>query len=362
MIHEDILKDIKAGGLYTKYLIGELRADFLDSDDGDDIITSNRQGLNEDDPRYILFRDWVAESVMKPIGNRWRDWRRDQATAKAKENPVVKKWFSTLGKTDRQFAKKLFGKIGSFPLEDEEARKELYRHTILAFERLKFRDLLGGIDSLGDELNLEGFGALFDSIDELEAAQYHRIASGRMEVIKAFQTKLDVNEKEQVIQKYLFEHLWLLHPAWERATTDQVMEKNVQKALNVAVDSLSDEEKKARLDIAFRSAPGHHVVIELKRYEARVHHSVLYTQLSKYHSAITKALAKFDDKRTFEIIAVLGHLPHGGDMDKVKKAFQAYDARWVTYDNLISEALASYDDYLKADKAVSDLAAMLEDL
>jgi hypothetical protein len=37
LVQEDILKDAKAGGLYTKYLIGELRADFLDLDELDDI-------------------------------------------------------------------------------------------------------------------------------------------------------------------------------------------------------------------------------------------------------------------------------------------------------------------------------------
>ena len=40
---EDILDEFIEGGMYTKYIFGELQADFLDSDDEEDIATSSRQ-------------------------------------------------------------------------------------------------------------------------------------------------------------------------------------------------------------------------------------------------------------------------------------------------------------------------------
>ena len=49
---ENILDTFREGGLYTKYLIGEIRADFLDSSDKEDISLANRQGYIEDDPRF----------------------------------------------------------------------------------------------------------------------------------------------------------------------------------------------------------------------------------------------------------------------------------------------------------------------
>jgi hypothetical protein len=53
-------------------------------------------------------------------------------------------------------------------------------------------------------------------VDDLEAAEYHRIAQGRLEIIKRFEDLLDDDEKERIIQEHLFEHLWLLDPSWER--------------------------------------------------------------------------------------------------------------------------------------------------
>ena len=54
LVHEDIFKDMKEGGVWTKYIIGEIDANFMDDSKEEDIITSARQSLKEDDQRYKL--------------------------------------------------------------------------------------------------------------------------------------------------------------------------------------------------------------------------------------------------------------------------------------------------------------------
>ena len=53
LFHENILDKLNDGRLYTKYLTGQIEADFLDADDEPDIATSDRQRVQEDDPRYV---------------------------------------------------------------------------------------------------------------------------------------------------------------------------------------------------------------------------------------------------------------------------------------------------------------------
>jgi len=53
LAQEDILKDFTEGGLFSKYLIGEIHADFLDITSKEDIATSSRQEVKKDDERYI---------------------------------------------------------------------------------------------------------------------------------------------------------------------------------------------------------------------------------------------------------------------------------------------------------------------
>ena len=65
---EDILDSFREGGLYTKYIIGELEADFLDLTDAEDIATSSRQDFIQSDERFVQLRGFV-ERELKYLAN-----------------------------------------------------------------------------------------------------------------------------------------------------------------------------------------------------------------------------------------------------------------------------------------------------
>ena len=365
LLQEDILAQAGAGGLYTKYLSGELQADFVDLDDQADIVTSDRQRLKEDDPRVALLLSWFRTSVLREVENSWRDWRRESALDRAQEIPAIKEWFESLGRDDKRFAKQLFGKIGGLALEDEAARRELYRHAILAFEKLRFRNALSRIDELPDQPDFGVLEAVFDGIDELEQAEYHQIARARLEVIRKFVGIVE-SEREKVIQRYLFEHLWLLHPSWERASTNMRVEEAVTREFDRIDAGLSEDEKRGRIDIRYRTAAGKHLIIELKKYDVIVNVFELAEQLSKYRSALDKCLTERfpDEPRNIEVIAVLGRPPSGpgATPEVVEEVLGAINARFITYDTLIAEALQSYEEYLEADRRVGRISAILDRL
>ena len=70
LAQEDILEEFSEGGLYSKYIIGEIHADFLDQDDEDDIATTSRQRIVEEDARYQALKDKLL-SELKVIQNVW---------------------------------------------------------------------------------------------------------------------------------------------------------------------------------------------------------------------------------------------------------------------------------------------------
>jgi hypothetical protein len=364
LIQEDLLEQVRAGGLYTKYLLGELRADFLDEDAAPDITTSDRQRLKEDDPRYQSVREWFRTTVLREVENHWRDWRSEAALAKAVgENEALREWYDILGADNKRAAKDLFGKIGTVLRERQDERRELYKYTVLAFEKLRFREELHRIEALPDDADASVFAAVFSGIDELEAAEYHQIAKGRLEVIEAFR-KIVPAERERVIQTHLFEHLWLLHPSWERASTDMRIEEAVTTEFERVTASLSDDERAGRIDIRYRTAAGKHIIIELKKYDVTVNVFDLAKQMNKYRSALLKCLRERfpDETRQIEVIAVLGRPPSVGEMneDERDKALQAVNGRFITYDTLIQEALESYRDYLEANTRLSRISGILE--
>ena len=364
LVHEDVLPHLKEGGLFTKYIMGELHADFLDADDLDDIATSDRQHLKEGDERYVALMK-VVKAAVTAVGSAWLRRRRKDATDKACRYESIKTWYSSLGPDARAAAEKLFEKIGTLSVDDESERKELYKHGIIAFERLRMRELLSAVDALPDT-EIEALLPLFGQLDDIEAAEYAEITRGRIEIIRKLDGLIDADAKERVIQEFLFDHLWLLSPSWERPTKNPVMEKRVEKALELVSDKLTDEEKLKRLDIAYRTAPKAHIIIELKRYSAAFTSSELQAQLKGYKYAVHGVLDEHfpGEEHTVEVVAIVGKRPADavGHWEDFTRELAIVNARVITYDELIEQALADYTDYLEADKKVGRIVDVLTKL
>lgn len=364
LVHEDVLAHVKQGGLFTKYIMGELHADFLDADDLDDIATSDRQHLREADERYIALMK-VVKSAVTSVGTAWLRRRRKDATEKACRYESIKTWYTSLGPDTRTAAESLFEKIGTLSVDTESERKELYKHGILAFERLRMRELLSAVEAL-PETDLEKMLPLFGQLDDIEAAEYAEITRGRIEIIRKLEGLVDDDAKERVIQEFLFEHLWLLSASWERPTKNPVMEKRVEKALDLVSDKLTPEEKLKRLDIAYRTAPKAHIIIELKRYSASFTASELQAQLKNYKYAVHGVLDEHfpGEEHTVEVVAIVGTRPADavGHWEDFTRELAVVNARVITYDELIERALADYTDYLEADKKVGRIVDVLATL
>ena len=77
LAQEDILEEFGEGGLYTKYMFGEIHADFLDLDNQEDIATTSRQRLIEEDPRYQALKAKLL-TELKHIQAKWTELRNRQ--------------------------------------------------------------------------------------------------------------------------------------------------------------------------------------------------------------------------------------------------------------------------------------------
>ncbi|MFX6044748.1 hypothetical protein ABTE88_19920, partial [Acinetobacter baumannii] len=69
---------------------------FLDADDAPDIATSDRQRVQEDDPRYGQLIAFL-KSRLTQVEKRWTEWRKKHEVEKAKEtSPALAEWLDTL--------------------------------------------------------------------------------------------------------------------------------------------------------------------------------------------------------------------------------------------------------------------------
>ena len=366
LAQEDILEEFGEGGLYTKYLLGEIHADFLDLDEEDDIATTSRQRLIEEDPRYEALKKKLR-SELKYIQSRWTDLRNEQGAEEALEFPQIKEWFGWLDADQKKSAERLFGRINQLPMDDPDQKRQLFVSGVLAFESLKLRNMLHRLDEVSVD-NLEALNQVFIQLDDLEASAYYQVAKDRLGVIRKLTDLVDENAKERVLQKHLYKHLWLLDPSWERATHTERMERRIYNALRGVYNSLTVEQKNARLDIYYSTTGNRHVIIELKRADRILTTSELIDQVSKYYSAAESVLADTNrSNEPLEIVCVVGRkLRDWGESpsgeERSRESLRAQHARVVTYDGLIDNALQAYQDYVDRGQEAGRVYRLIQEI
>ena len=365
MAQDDVLGSFEEAGVYSKYLVGEIHADFLDEDGKDDIMTTGRQLIKEDDRRYAALKEKIWHDL-KTIQGAWTDLRNEDGTRAACAIPQIEAWYDGLRDDHRSAAKRLFGRINQFPIDDDGVRKEMLVGGILAFENLKLKDMIGKLEKI-DVGNLPDLKDALLQLDDLEATAYYQTISKRLKVIKAFENIVDDNAKEKIIQEYMFDHLWVLDPSWERVAGTERMEKSVENALGAAYAKVPEEQKRSRIDIKYRTTGGKHVIIELKRPGASTSTSGLVEQIGKYESAVSGALASLGRPgEPVEFVCVLGRPPKDWqDRDGEKKsrdALAAYGARIVMYDELVENAQKAYQEYIEKQKNVTRVFELIQSI
>lgn len=363
LAQEDILEDITEGGVYTKYIIGEIHADFLDDDALDDIATSNRQEIKKNDPRYIALRSWVNKEL-RHIKSKWTDLRNAGAEKEARKIPAIDEWLKGLGPDKQKQAKAMFGKIGELTLEVHEKR-ELYKNGVLAFESLRYKDSLSTLDNVSPE-NLREFTEVFAELDDIEASLYYQIVQERLQIIDTLRAQARDDVVEEVIQKHLYEHLWLLDPSWDRATETPLMEQNVRTAFDEVDAHLSEEEKKGRFDIKYKMTSGKHVIIELKRAGRKLRSTQLQDQVDKYRNALRKIVQATGKNEPIEVVCLVGQRPEDWETseqeDESRRAMAAKNTRVVLYQELIEDAYRSYQKFLEQQEKAGRVYKLIRDI
>ncbi len=363
MAQEDILDEFGQKEIYADYIIGELHCEQLDLDDHGDIATSSRQSLKQDDPRFEALRKIVL-SELRHIAGKWSDWRRSDGAKTAAAVPAVSAWLQNLQGDTKKKAERWIGRLNTIRSPDESDKKELLKASILAFESYRRKEELDRLENIKDE-NLEQILEIFQNIDDLELSYYGQIVKLRIEVIRTLKDKLKEDDKELVLRDYIFDHLWLIDSGWERTKGSEHAETLLKEFLKKNSDALKGAEKKARIDIGYRTTGGKHVIVELKRASVAVPLDDLTKQIRKYRDGAKKILEKTTFKDwPIEIICLVGKPPpewddlSGTGRKGVIESLKAVDARLVFYDELLTNAQQAYGDYLEEHVKVDKLWAV----
>ena len=250
LVHENILKDFTEGGLYSKYVIGDIEADFLDSDDKPDIVTSNRQTLDETDERYVALRN-VVGNALKTIQNQWSDLRR-QGKDKIIETKVGKLAERLAGYMPIQAAtaKKALKKLASVESLTDAQFLEMSNGLLTAMEQGRLHGLIQEISDMEevDEVKLLQLLAESQVMTSLHVAEAVRT---KLETIEGLKKRIELQQLENAVRDYIAEHPWLIAPEWDTFA----VERSLQNILTMVSDKdrLDGPDWEKRVDLLLAS-------------------------------------------------------------------------------------------------------------
>lgn len=208
------------------YLVGEVFADWLDEDQGEDLIRTDRQSILWDSDRGRALREWGA-LLIKEVAKKSSGPRRKTKSQQFMERARIEERATNRYGDDAvvEAAVKLGEMVGGFAAEDELDDPDYVdglAEVILAVAPHQalveaFKQVSSQPDASIDELIV-----LFGKTRLAEMASYGQIASERVKSIKELKEvigKPDVQEAD--LQQLIATAPWLIRPDWSVLTQNQ---------------------------------------------------------------------------------------------------------------------------------------------
>lgn len=211
------------------YLVGEVVAEWLDLDEGEDLVRTDRQDILWDSDYGVILRTWGGE-LIREIAKKAKEPRRirvrDMFIEKSQIEKRAKARFGNqkdIARVAIDLAKKFGGFAAEDELEDEDYLEDLgefilsvapHHALIEAFQEFS-NEVTKGDASMSNLVDI------FDKTQIAELASYAQIAMERVRVIEQLGEVIDGNNNENAFQDLIAKAPWLIKPNWTVITQNE---------------------------------------------------------------------------------------------------------------------------------------------
>jgi hypothetical protein len=350
-------------------LVGEVHADWLDADDGEDLVRTDRQDILWSSELGEALRAWGAD-LIKEVGASSRKPRQAKTRARFLEKSDIERKARERFEDEEIVAAalELADQIGGFAAEDEledEEYVEGLSEVVLSVAphralMVAFREF--STEVLGAEVRLETLADIFGKTHIAEVASYAQIAHERVRAITELQEAADVGggADEGQLQEILANAPYLIDPAWSAVTKNQslrtfktVFEQEWRNRTGEDVELTIDYESK-RPDFVLAFVGGKLHIVEIKA-PGHAFDNQDFDRLARY----VRAFRDFAERHA----EILGDFPHGWQIDLVadsvnitdpdkQEAFESFQARGevvqITWGVFLKRARTAHEEFLNA--------------
>ena len=326
----------------TRYVTGDIEADFIDQDPGDsaDVVSTDRQEIDWEAATTARLYEWGQE-LSRRVLIEWTE-RRSKKLIDWVEADAG--FAARIGRLDPVSRKQITGFLKSLAQVEQETERarDLVDSLIRAYEFRQFHDVTTTLESVGDdpEALRELLARLYDW-KVLESRAVLEIVKGRLEIIDKFERMIvnDAPETAPAIGKDNLHDLiagypWLLEPEWqvlaeEKRITTQLREWQAEDEPNA--------DQRERYDFLALADPGALVVVEIKRPGYAITLDDLQ-RVERYKERLARA-------RPGITMAVVGGGAFEVSPDVLDVWRKRSDARLWTWADLFKRARATYEHW-----------------
>jgi hypothetical protein len=206
------------------YIIGEVHADWLDDDKGDDLIRSDRQGIIWESDYGRALQTWGA-NLIKEVGKMSKEPRRKRVREifLEKSNIVARAAETFEDKDVAKAAVVLAEQLGSFANEDSLEEPEYVEGLVeVVLTVAPYKALIDSFQELSkiDPTLNEAIG-LLGKVQVAELAAYGHIVWLRIRAIRQLEKCIDDKSDELTLQELIAKSPWLISPTWTPLTKNQ---------------------------------------------------------------------------------------------------------------------------------------------
>lgn len=284
----------KARGQHgTKYLTGTIEADFLDawSDDSSDMVATDRQELDWEDPKLGILLDWWQKKVQELL-NEFIEVRGGNFENSVLSDERINSRIEKLDPSSQKQVLRFLKTLGQSETSQERAL-ELWDSLVRAYEYRHFHDLVEKLEKVEDDPDqLELLLWCITDWKSLESRAVLEIVKWRLEVIDKFH-KLIINNAPETapqvgadnVHDLIAGYPWLLNPDWQTLEEEKTITKQLQKW---NADDVSDPTDRSRYDFLCMDDKHRYLIIEIKRSGISLEIEEVQ-RLERYQNKLSKA-------------------------------------------------------------------------
>jgi Histidine kinase-, DNA gyrase B-, and HSP90-like ATPase len=207
-----------AGQLGYEYLVGEVHADWIDDGiaEDDDLIASNRDMLQLEDPRLQSFIAWGRERLRWAVGERQRMQEERRSKRVATEMPQLTPVFRDVSRRERHALERVAERLGRVDGLDDSGIADVMQRVLDVREHHTAAGIAQEIRTLGDAA-AERTWQLVEDAAGLERRTAASILDARLALLDLLSELLGESDAPPDLRQALVANPWVVDLRFDRA-------------------------------------------------------------------------------------------------------------------------------------------------